>query len=289
MRRIIVNGDDFGLSEGINKGIIHAYKEGVLTSASVMANMPAFENAVQLSKENPSMGIGAHLNIVRGKPIYLGQKRGGLVNAQGYFYGFSHVVRGLLLSRFNLKEIENEFRAQIKKILDRGLYVTHLDTEKHIHIFPCISKILAKLANEFKIQRIRSFRQDSFFVLNSPYSMFSATCHRFLFLSYFSIINKRSFRKNNIKSPNHFYIIPSDINDELLARNVADIFRHLKEGVSEVICHPGYLSKELMRNSLEFGKFYNFNQENQLHLLLNPELKQMLKDMDISLINYSQF
>ena len=174
LKQLIINADDFGLTEGINRGIIQAYNNGILTSASLMANMPAFENAVFLLRESPNLGVGAHLNIVRGKPILPKKTISSLVESEGNFYSFFQVLKRLLLSRFNFDEIESEFRAQIKKILSYGVCITHLDTEKHLHFFPSILKILLKLAKEFRINKIRSFKQDSRFAMSSPYGVFNS-------------------------------------------------------------------------------------------------------------------
>lgn len=288
MKYLIINGDDFGLVEGINRGIIQAYKEGILTSASLMANMPGFENAVQLLKENPNLGIGAHLNIVRGKPILSEKEIGSLTNNQGYFYDFSQVIKRLLLAQFDLREVEKEFRSQIKKILDYGLHITHLDTEKHIHIFLPILKILIRLCNEFKINKIRYFRKSLFFSAYFPTSIFKPY-DKSLFLYYLSLINRRYLKQNNIKSSDYFYIIPSNIKGKLLTMTFVHILRCLKEGVTEIICHPGYFSNESEYQCLGFGKFNFSNREDQLLLLLCPELKQIFKRADVNPINYNQF
>ena len=69
MSLVIINADDFGYSQGINLGIIEAHKNGILSSTTMMANMPGFEHGVELAKNNPKLGIGVHLNLTCGKPL----------------------------------------------------------------------------------------------------------------------------------------------------------------------------------------------------------------------------
>lgn len=282
MKKVIINADDFGLSEGINQGIIEAHRVGTLPSASIMANMPAFQNAANLSKENPQLGVGVHLNLVRGKAILL-REASTLTNSNGWFYNFPQVLRRLLLGQFNLKEIEEEFRVQIRKVINSGLTPTHLDTEKHIHGFPSILKILMNLAREFNILKIRSFRQVWIIDKNYHSIFFDPSRYKFLFLTITTKVNRRYFYKYNIKTPDFFYYF-NENKSELL-----NIFQSLKEGVSEIACHPGHFSKELEGNT-EFGKFNILNQNRiaQLRLLLSPELRQAIVALKINLINYSK-
>jgi len=289
LKQLIINADDFGLSEEINRGIIQTYKQGVLTNASLMANMPAFENTVELCKQNPGLGIGVHLNIIRGKPILIKEKVKSLIDSQGYFYNFSQFIRKGIFSQLDLKQIEGEFRAQINKILDWGIKITHFDTEKHIHSLPWIAKILSGLADEFKINKIRAFRQRLFFIRTGSYRINNPSFYKMLFLAGSSMINQQYLKKTNLKTPDYFYILPSQGKGKLLKNCLMNIVIHLKNGVSEIVCHPGYSLGQDKLNSRELGKFNLSNREGQLRLLLSSELKQMLKSMNISLINYSQF
>ncbi len=68
-RRIIINADDFGLCDGVNEAVAQAHSDGILTSATIMVNMPAAEKAVKIAKKLPSLGIGVHLNLTEGRPI----------------------------------------------------------------------------------------------------------------------------------------------------------------------------------------------------------------------------
>src|SRR5215831_20185736 len=129
-KQLIVTADDFGLTDGVNRAVVRAHKEGVVTSASLMVNSPAFESAVELARQNPSLDIGLHLDLTN-KP-------------------FALAVRPHKLN------LEREVRAQIEKALGTGLHITHLDGHKHVHIIPAVWKVVHALASEYGIRAIRT-------------------------------------------------------------------------------------------------------------------------------------
>src|SRR6266481_193026 len=84
-RRLIVNADDFGRSRGINAAVIRAHREGILTTASLMVNEVATDEAVTLARENPRLGVGLHLTLLCGHPALTGKEIPGLLNGDGCF------------------------------------------------------------------------------------------------------------------------------------------------------------------------------------------------------------
>jgi predicted glycoside hydrolase/deacetylase ChbG (UPF0249 family) len=155
-RRIIINADDFGLCTGINKAIQQAHKHGVLTSATIMTNMPAAEEALNMAKKMPNLGIGVHLNLCKGRPLSKEPEVEMLLNADGQFA--ASLLRLSLLSvikhRFR-NAIRTELACQIQWLIDKGITPTHLDSHKNFHAFPPIFPIVCKLARRFKINAIR--------------------------------------------------------------------------------------------------------------------------------------
>ena len=119
MKRLVVNADDFGLTRDVNEGIVEAHRRGILTAASLMANGRAFDHAVALARENPSLDVGAHLTLA---------------------------------GRFDL---EAEIDAQIAKILEAGIRPTHLDTHKHTHLFPPVLRLVARASQKHGIPWVR--------------------------------------------------------------------------------------------------------------------------------------
>ena len=106
MRKLIVNADDFGLSESVNEGIIEAHLNGIVTSASIMANGRAFNQAIKLCHDNPSLDIGVHLLLVEERPVLAPEKVPSLVSSEGRFHKTSKdFARKYLARRLNLDEI----------------------------------------------------------------------------------------------------------------------------------------------------------------------------------------
>ncbi|MBM7692119.1 putative glycoside hydrolase/deacetylase ChbG (UPF0249 family) [Peribacillus deserti] len=141
MVKLIINADDFGYSNGVNLGIIEAYQNGIVTSATLMANMPGAAHAAALALNNPGLGVGIHLVLDCGFPVHSSVHS--LVNEKGAFLSTNTV-----LSNGDLEEVEKELTSQIEKFLSFGLKPTHLDSHHHVHgherIFPVVRKLAAK-------------------------------------------------------------------------------------------------------------------------------------------------
>jgi hopanoid biosynthesis associated protein HpnK len=155
-RKVIINADDFGLCKGVNEGIVKAHTEGVLTSATLMTNMPGAEEAAALARSLPTLGVGVHLNLTDGRPLTKDSRVRLLSNAAGDFAFNPYNL--CVLSSFSAKTREalgGELEAQIQWVLARGIKPTHLDSHKHIHCFPVLFRIVCELAGRFGIAAIR--------------------------------------------------------------------------------------------------------------------------------------
>ncbi len=155
-RRIIINADDFGLSDGVNKAVAAAHTTGVLTSATILANMPAAKDAIKITKQLPALGVGVHLNLSTGKPLSTDKSVKLLLNKTGEL-GLSptKLILLSLLSHEFRTAIRTELASQIQWVIDNGLTPTHLDSHKHIHCLPTIFHIVCELAGRFKIKAVR--------------------------------------------------------------------------------------------------------------------------------------
>jgi len=155
-KRIIINADDFGLSDGINKAVAQAHTEGVLTSATIMANMPAAKEAVKMAKKMPTLGVGVHLNLSEGRPISKDNSIECLVDRDGRFALSPLKLAFLAVGRHKIRNaVRTELTAQIQWVIDSGLTPTHLDSHKHIHSFPALFPIVCELARRFEVAAVR--------------------------------------------------------------------------------------------------------------------------------------
>jgi predicted glycoside hydrolase/deacetylase ChbG (UPF0249 family) len=157
MKRLIVNADDFGWSESVTGGILRAHLEGVLTSTTLMANLPGAGAALERARrEAPRLGIGLHLNLTEGRPLS-GDAAAPLVDATGEFRGsLTALNRAARQSEEVRQAIAREWEAQAAWARDHGLAPTHLDSHKHVHLQPAILPIAVDLARRHRIGAIRT-------------------------------------------------------------------------------------------------------------------------------------
>jgi predicted glycoside hydrolase/deacetylase ChbG (UPF0249 family) len=151
-----VHADDFGLSEAVNRGIVEAHENGILTSASIMANGAAFEHAAGLAKTHPTLDIGVHLTLTEEEPLLRGPSAASLLDATNRLP--PHLVQFAarhLRRQISLAAVRAELDAQIRRVLDAGIAVSHLDGHQHVHVLPGIAKIVAELAAEHRIATVR--------------------------------------------------------------------------------------------------------------------------------------
>lgn len=151
---VIFNADDFGRSHSINEAVIRAYREGVLTTASLMVNGDAFDEAVRLAKANPSLGVGLHLTLVMGRSTLPHSRIPGLVNELCEFTD-NPVAAGMkcFFSRSLRTQLEAEIAAQIEKFRSTGLMMDHLNGHLNFHLHPTIFGILVRYFQNLKANR----------------------------------------------------------------------------------------------------------------------------------------
>ncbi len=154
--KIIINADDFGLCEGANRAVVKAHTEGLLTSATMMTNTDASEQAVQLAKSLPTLGVGLHLNLTEGKPLSKSGPAKCLAGPDGNFAAGPERLFFLSLISPRIRHaVELEADAQLRWMLDKGLKPTHIDSHKHVHTIPPIFRIVSRLAQKYGIAAIR--------------------------------------------------------------------------------------------------------------------------------------
>src|SRR2546427_10055734 len=144
-RTLIVNGDDFGLTSGVNAGILHAHERGILTSASVFANAPATEEALELARRTVTLGVGCHLTLVDGAPLLPPSQVPSLAPDGLFRATWWAFISAMVGRRVALREIERELTAQIDRVTSAGVRPTHLDSHKHVHAYPPAFETVSRL------------------------------------------------------------------------------------------------------------------------------------------------
>ncbi|MFH1441740.1 MAG: ChbG/HpnK family deacetylase [Candidatus Omnitrophota bacterium] len=286
MRKIIINADDFGLSKSINKGIIKAFKEGILTNTSLLPNMPGFDNAVDLITENPQLPVGIHLNIFRGNPILPALKLKSLTKKGSFFNNIFIFLYSIYAGNLDFKELESECRAQIEKLLKKNISITHLDSEKHLHLIKPIFDTTIKIAKEYGISKVRYINKIPYRNILGASGIFTNKFYNNLFLNIFSKQNRLSIQKCDLKTTDFFYGI-SRIDSNAIISEFKKVLLDLKNGTIEIMCHPGYIDEEWDNYPLNTEKYYlNNSREAELNALISPELKELIKKSNIKLIAF---
>lgn len=287
MKQLIVNADDFGLTENVNRGIAEAHANGIVTSTSLLANGEAFHSAVVLSKQAPRLGIGVHLNLSEGAPVSLCTTVPTLVDSHGSLH-LSPVPlwRAIVAGRVNLRDVEIETRAQISRILDAGITPTHLDGHMHVHVLPRISETVIRIAREFGIRGMRSPAEPIASVLrnfarrHANWASVAKSSAIALAVSRLARRLKRRLDAAGLVHPAHFCGMA--VAGGLNTRTLRATLLALPEGVSELMCHPGYFDADVVRTG---GRLQD-HREVELQALTAAEIRSLIQDEEIRLITY---
>ncbi|MBI3287280.1 MAG: ChbG/HpnK family deacetylase [Chloroflexi bacterium] len=234
MRRLIVSADDFGLSPGVNRGVIEAHARGSLTSASLLVNLPASTEALELVRLHPSLDLGLHLNLTLGRPLSPLDEVSTLVDARGCFRSPSRLLVGLLLRRISLDEIERELSRQIAYCRGAGLRLTHLDSHLHFHALAPLRGLVARLA---RAEGISAWRTPDLGRVQLP---------RLVPLFRWKAARSRSAEAEEPASTDYLTLLWTRRGFgpplRILERTLAEL-----EGTIELVVHPGHADEELRR------------------------------------------
>ncbi|HXT12687.1 MAG TPA: hopanoid biosynthesis-associated protein HpnK [Candidatus Angelobacter sp.] len=267
-RRLIVNADDFGLSQSINEAVIRAHREGILTTASLMVNEPPCAEAVELAKQNPRLGVGLHLTLLMGHSALPHAEIPGLVNARGEFsndpvgvgvkYFFRRKLRG---------QLRREIHAQFARFRATGLPLDHVNGHLHLHLHPVVFSILIEDAAELGIERMR-LTHDPFWMdvpLARGQRLYRAA-HGMIYYILSRTARSRLRQKKIRHTQRVFGLLQNARVDESY---VSKLLPALPAGDSELYSHPS------------LDKF-----KNEFDALINPQIKARVKELGIELIRY---
>jgi chitin disaccharide deacetylase len=228
-----------------------------------LANGGAFEFAVSISACAPRLGIGVHLNLSEGVPVSPTSKVPSLVDARGRLHLTpGRLWAGILRRKVSLSDVGRELRAQIEKVIGAGISPTHLDGHKHVHVLPGISAIVIRLAQQFGIGNV--LKQ---YLVGRGVSGFA---RRF----------RKKLKHAGLLCSGHLYGLSET--GFLNVRGVQDIVNRIPEGVSELMCHPGYVDADLV----ETGTRLLFQREIELEALRAPDVRRSVAHQGIQLMSY---
>jgi predicted glycoside hydrolase/deacetylase ChbG (UPF0249 family) len=295
VRKLIVNADDFGLTEGINRAIIETHTAGVVSSTTLMANGPRFDNAVTLARSTPSLSVGCHVVLVDGTPVSPTHTVDTLrairsAEPQQFYSSLSAFAARATLGGFDRDQLVAEVVAQIRKIQSAGLQVTHLDTHKHAHIFP---EILAALLRAARICGVRAIRNPVVPVKALPARLFKGKPH--LWKRYSQVRVLHTFARHFLKQTKRAGLLTPDGVLGVIETGTAEsggfssllrqTLASLPDGTWELVCHPGYNDAELRALNTRLRD----SRDEERRLLTSVELRKFLNEEKIEVIGYREF
>ncbi len=251
MLKKIINADDFGISPGVNRAIIAAYRQGALNSAGMMMNVAYTDEAVALYKQNSGLRVGVHLNLTNQqnqRPVAAPKDIPLLVDKDGNLkHGF---VSLMILSFFKKKELQRqseiEMRAQIDKALAAGITPSHLDSHRHVHMIPAVFRVAKKLQAAYRIPRLRVLNENVFYTLTDAKNL------KCLFdggLVKYGIL-KTFYYWNRTKSDTYFYSVI--YTTRLFGKNVKRIKVPKKYTAVEFCTHPSVTAVDARKFESQF-------------------------------------
>lgn len=282
MKQLIVNADDFGLSTSVNRGIIYAHRHGIVTSTTLMANMPGFEDAVAQAKGNPGLGVGVHLNLCRGNPLLPQVQLSSLVDRSGLFWAPAQLLRRIYLRKISQAEVEAEWRAQVSRVQKAGIKVTHLDSEKQFHVFPILDEAFVKVAQYFQIPSVRLPAEDYSGLGFSRF--FNLQFYKQIYLKRRALKVRPLLRKYSLRFPAHFFGVM--LSGEFTLGNLIGLLKKVPHGVTELMVHPGFVDEKLRRISDELDYHMIESRKQEVNVLTALEVKTILKQLGIQLVHF---
>lgn len=283
MRRLIVNADDFGLTGGVNRAIVEGNRQGIVTSATLMANAQASAAAIDLAKSQPGLKTGCHVVLIDGVP--LAANLPSLTNGTARFRSsLKQFAMAAVRKQIAAEEIEREVAAQIRKIQASGITLTHVDSHKHTHMFPHVLRPLLRAARASGIHAVRNPFEPmrswpSSMVLGTPglwlrsagvmaFGMFAAEFHR--------AVREQAM----VSTDGTVGIAVTGLLDQ---QKLLRILEALPEGTWELVCHPGYSDADLQ----SAGTRLTQSREVELAALTSQTTKETLARQKIQLISYA--
>ncbi|HKD65466.1 MAG TPA: hopanoid biosynthesis-associated protein HpnK [Candidatus Binataceae bacterium] len=279
VKRLIVNGDDFGASREKNAGIVRCHREGILTSTSLMVAEPARHEAAALATECPALDVGLHLVFVQGKSVLPPAKLGGLVNSRAAFV--DNPIAGGLRYFFNRglrQKIVDECRAQIEAHLHLIGYLNHIDGHLNVHVHPVIIEVLADLAVEYRVPCLRLPREPVMTTIrlsrdHAPRKLAEAVVFRTL-----SKRARRLMTQRGIKSVDWLFGLHQSGN--FTRRYLHGLLARLPEnGTTELYFHP---AADIGERSPGVAA------QNEVELLTDPQLRDLLAAHNVRLTTYGE-
>jgi hopanoid biosynthesis associated protein HpnK len=280
-RRLIVSADDFGMSSGVNAGILRAHREGILTDVGLMVNGRAFDEAVELARSNPTLSVGLHLTLAQGwatappDEIPLLAGRDGLFRMNPIWSG----LRFFFLPGVRA-QLRREIRAQLDKFKATGLPLSHVDGHVTIHAHPTVLSILIECAPEYGIRAVRLPSEPLLPALRFDRRHLGRKLFEATVFAALSRHARKRLARAGIAHPERMFGLHQT--GRISERYLLELLPQLPEGVSELYCHAALPDDECRR-----WRPLDYESEREMVALTSPRVRAEIERQDIELISYS--
>ena len=268
---MIVNADDYGLTAGVSRGIRETHLRGIVSSTSVMVNMQGVEKELEaVMEETPRLGLGVHLNLTAGRPLIMGEEIPVLVDETGSLFQRKSFVEHADL--IPLEQVEREWEGQVRYFIQMtGRKPTHLDSHHHCSFYtPSLFTTMLMLAEKYQCA-IRNIFSEFPFALGEDFTESQQEETRG---------GSQSISGSyHLAQPDHFH--SSFFGTSATLEKMRSIISDLADGVTEVMCHPGYADESLVK-----GSSYAWEREGELKILTDAEVIRLVKEKLIELITF---
>ncbi len=284
MPRLIINADDLGLTPGVNRAILQAHQQGVVTSTTLMANSAAFDDAVLQVHQAPRLSVGCHVMLVDGEPLL--EPRPRTLARNGRFRdGIARFALAAMRGRLDPEEIGAEATAQIRKLQAAGVTVSHLDTHKHTHLFPAVLKPLLQAAKACGVGAVRNP-----FAPLAPLALAHLVKRPRLWTRYSEVRLLRRYAADFRRLVADAGMATTDGTLGIVVTGRLDpalfdaIVGSIPDGTWEFVCHPGYVDADLdaVRTRLRESR------QQELDLLVSPAARKAIEARGMELISYRE-
>jgi hopanoid biosynthesis associated protein HpnK len=280
MKQLIITSDDFGLSKGVNAAVEKGWQEGLLTCASIMPGADSFNEAVKIAKRNPGLQVGLHLTLVQGKAVLPTKQIPDLVGKNGCFED-NPVKAGMryFFDKGLYKQLRNEIEAQIQRVVDSGLPLSHIDGHLNIHLHPTVFAFLTELMPRYGITSFRLSREQLGHNLRfNPERRAGKTIERLIFGS----LARHALPVLKKLGIGYAGEVKGVLNSGRMTEEyILQILDGLNDGLTELYFHPGVLPDvEITR------RMPDYRHGEELAAIISPRVRQKITELGIRVQNY---
>lgn len=246
MGRLLVNADDFGLTHGVNRAILELHREGLLASATLMANAEATGEAIEIALAQPALGVGCHIVLLNGAPVLSASRIPTLIDRRTdiFWNRLTEFCPRLIVGAISAAEIEDEAAAQIERLQASGVRLTHIDTHKHVHAFPQVLRPVLRAAKAAGIRAVRNPFEPRWSISATKRATklrrLKIMAQRMLRSAFLRIVEEEGFKTTDGS-------IGITATGHLDAGAVKNLIENLPCGTWELVTHPGYNDADLAR------------------------------------------